>query len=88
VEFEFDANKSSSNLSKHAIDFIFAQSLWDDDSRLEIPALNFDEPRYRVPGLIGGKLWSAIITTYREDKIRIISVRRARRNEEELYHDR
>jgi uncharacterized DUF497 family protein len=87
MEFEFDANKSSSNKAKHDIDFIFAQSLWDDDSRLEIPALNFDEPRYRVLGLIGGKVWSAIIT-YRKDKIRIISVRRARRNEEELYHDR
>jgi uncharacterized protein len=85
MEFELDASKSSSNKAKHDIDFPAAQSLWDDTSRLEIPALNFDEPRHRVLGLIGKKVWSAIIT-YRHNKIRIISVRRARKNEEELYY--
>ena len=87
MEFEFDATKSSSNKAKHDIDFITAQSLWSDVSRLEIAAHSLDEPRFQVLGLIGDRVWSAFIT-YRDEKIRINSVRRARENEEKLYHDR
>jgi uncharacterized protein len=86
MEFEFDALKSSSNRAKHGIDFETAQSLWSDVSRLEIAAHSLDEPRFQVLGLIGGRVWSAFIT-YRGEKIRMISVRRARENEENLYND-
>jgi len=51
---------------------------------LEIPAKTTDEPRYLVVGIISEKHWSGIIT-YRKDKIRIISVRRSRPEEVELY---
>jgi uncharacterized protein len=87
MEFEFDLTKSSSNKAKHDIDFVTARALWDDVSRLEIAAHSLDEPRFQVLGLIGNKVWSAFIT-YRTDKIRIISVRRARENEEEIYYGR
>ncbi len=87
MEFEFDANKSDSNKSKHDIDFTAAQLLWDDDSRVEFPVPSVDEARFQVLGLIGDKVWSAFIT-YRNEKIRIISVLRARDYEEEKYHDR
>jgi len=56
-------------------------------SRLGITANSLDEPRFQVLGLIGDKVWSAFIT-YRNGKIRIISVRRARENEEDLYYGR
>lgn len=46
MPFEFDPNKSESNLEKHGIDFNDAQSLWDDEPLLEIPAKNLDEPRF------------------------------------------
>ncbi|MDJ1176104.1 BrnT family toxin [Roseofilum capinflatum] len=84
MEFEFDQNKSESNRSKHGINFVEAQELWDDPERLEIPARTEDEPRFLVIGQIAGKCWSAIIA-YRESKIRIISVRRSRKQEIELY---
>lgn len=87
MTFEFDAAKSSSNKAKHGIDFVTARALWDDVFRLETPALSIDEPRYQVLGLIGDRVWSAFIT-YRNEKIRIISVRRARENEEEQYYGR
>ena len=87
MNFEFDGTKSSSNKAKHGIDFITAQSLWDDALRLETPAQSADEPRYQVLGRIEGKIWSAFIT-YRNERIRIISVRRARENEEEQYNGR
>ena len=79
-----DDNKSESNKSKHGIDFLEAQELWDDPERLEIPARTEDEPRFFVIGQIAGKCWSAVIT-YREQRIRIISVRRSRNQEIALY---
>ena len=84
MPFEYDAKKSQSNREKHGIDFEEAQAIWDDAEYLEIPAKILDEPRWLVIGKIGGKCWSAVIT-YRGDKIRIISVRRSREEEIELY---
>ncbi len=82
--FEFDNDKSRANLEKHGIDFLAAQALWDDQDLLEVQAKTVDEPRYLVIGLIGSKHWSAVIT-YRGEKIRLISVRRSRKREVELY---
>ena len=84
MEFEFDPRKSAANKKKHGIDFIEAQVLWNDPDLLEIPAKTSDEPRYLVVGIISRKHWSGIIT-YRKDTIRIISVRRSRPEEIELY---
>ena len=82
--FEFDDLKSKSNFKKHGIDFIAAQALWDDSNLLEIPAKTLDEPRFLTIGKIKQKHWSAIIT-YRNGKIRLISVRRSRTEEVTLY---
>jgi hypothetical protein len=82
--FEFDPAKSAANLRKHGIDFIDAQALWRDPDRVEIPARSIDEPRIQVIGRIGNLVWSAFITP-RDDRIRIISVRRARDEEEATY---
>ena len=82
--FEYDDAKSDSNLQKHGIDFITAQLLWSDPNLLEIPAKTDDEPRYLMIGRIGSKHWSAVIT-YRQPNIRLISVRRSRQEEVELY---
>ena len=82
--FEFDPTKSKSNLAKHGIDFVAAQALWDDLDLLEIPAKKVDEPRFLVIGKIDEKHWAGVIT-YREGNVRIISVRRARGEEVEIY---
>jgi len=84
MEFEFNAKKSNSNKIKHGIDFNEAQALWDDPDLIEIPVRTSDEPRFLVIGIISGKHWSAVVT-YRADKIRIISVRRARQEEIDIY---
>ncbi|MEH2440857.1 BrnT family toxin [Nostoc sp.] len=84
MEFEFDLNKSETNKTKHGIDFIEAQKLWIDANFIEIPAQTTDEPRFLVIGKIAGKYWSAVIT-YRSDKIKIISVRRSRAEEVNIY---
>jgi hypothetical protein len=82
--FEFDAAKSESNRAKHGIDFVEAQSLWNDPMLLEIPAKTDDERRFLVIGRIDERHWSAVIT-YRGGNIRLISVRRALTEEVALY---
>jgi len=84
AEFEFDPAKSTANWQKHRMDFVQAQALWQDPMRVEVPARTVDEPRWLVIGRIDGKHWSAVVT-YREDRIRIISVRRARDEEVAIY---
>ena len=84
MEFEFDQNKSEANKSKHGIDFIEAQALWNDPELIEIPAKTSDEPRFLVIGVIEQKIWSGIIS-YRDERIRIISVRRSRPEEVDIY---
>ena len=84
MEFEFDPKKSDTNKQKHGIDFHEARVLWDDPDLIEIPVQTIDEPRYLVIGTIQGRHWSGVIT-YRSDKVRIISVRRSRKEEVEIY---
>jgi uncharacterized DUF497 family protein len=82
VEFEFDATKSEANLAKHGIDFVEAQALWSDESRLEISPNSgrTAQSRHRQWGtsLVG-------CDHSPEPRIRFISVRRSRIEEIELY---
>jgi uncharacterized protein len=84
VEFEFDPAKSAANLENHGIDFTQAQQLWQDVTRVEIPARTTDEPRWLVVGRIDGKHWSVVVT-YRLGRARTISARRSRKEEVALY---
>ncbi len=86
MDFEFDTSKSKANLEKHGIDFVEAQQLWEDKDRLEIEARTEDEPRSVLIAVLGQKLWLAFFT-YRKGRIRLISVRRARKEERELYYE-
>ena len=87
MQFEFDPAKSASNLAKHGVDFVQAQALWLDPDRLEVAARTTDESRWLVLGRIGAHVWAAVVTPRRE-ATRIISVRRARAEEEALYEGR
>jgi uncharacterized DUF497 family protein len=69
---------------KQGIVFYLAQALWDDSDLIEIPARTSGEPRFLVIGKISGEPWSAVIT-YRREKIRIISIRRSRKEEIDIY---
>jgi hypothetical protein len=82
--FEFDPDKSAANREKHGIDFVQAQALWEDTDYVEIPLKTVDEARFMVIGKIEGNVWSGIIT-YRGESVRIISVRRSRKEEIAVY---
>jgi len=84
MEFEFDNKKSERNEKKHGINFSEAQNLWKDNNRIEIPLKYLDEKRFLIISKVADGYWSAIFT-YRKNKIRIISVRRSRENEKEIY---
>ena len=86
MAFEFDPEKSAGNEAKHGIGFDDAQALWDDPWLLETPARTVGEPRFLAIGRIGERHWSAIFTR-RGDRIRLISVRRARKEEVERYEN-
>ena len=83
-KFDFDQNKSLSNAEKHGISFVEAQAIWLDPCLIEVQASFDDQARFLVVGIIKDKHWSAI-TTYRSPNIRIISVRRSRKSEVDLY---
>ena len=84
MDFEYGPPRSARNRRKHGTDFVEAQALWDDSNLLEIPARTDDEPRFLVMGRLAGVHWSAVIT-YRQDRVRVISVRRSREEEIALY---
>ena len=86
MKFEYDANKSESNKIKHGIDFEESQVIWDDPDRLRVPANTQGEPRFLLIGKIKNKHWSAVFTM-RGESVRIISVRRSRRNEVDKYEE-
>lgn len=86
MEFEFDPDKSAANKAKHGIDFVEAQALWLDDG-LEVVLSKHresEEERFLAIGRIDAKQWTAICT-FRGEAIRIISVRRARKEEVGYY---
>jgi uncharacterized protein len=87
MKFEFDPEKSRANKIKHGIDFEEAQFLWIEPNRVTFIARFEKEDRYGLIAIHQEVLWCAIFT-YRRGGIRIISVRRARKYEEELYHHR
>ena len=84
VGFEYDREKSAANKDEHGLHFDEAQELWRDPDLLEVPARTTDEPRWIAIGRLGGKHWSAVFTR-RGENIRLISVRRSRDEEVEVY---
>lgn len=87
MAFESDPDKGRSNKKKHGIDFEEAQQLWADGNLVEYRVKVMSEVRYVAIGMIEDKHWTAVIT-YREDNIRIISVRRSRNKEIKGYESR
>ena len=85
--FEFDESKSRASKAKHGVDFVEAQALWADEALVEVPARSDTEARSLVVGMMDGRHWSAFIT-YRDQSIRLISVRRSRPEEVAIYESK
>jgi len=84
MDFEYDPAKSRRNMRKHGIGFEEAKALWADEGRVLFPARSDTEVRFAMLAKREGRIW-AVFYTVRDDRVRIISVRRARPKEKELY---
>lgn len=87
MPFDWDPQKSIANKEKHGIDFETAKRLWFDENRVEIHASHPVEDRWILISKKDDKLWTAIYTL-RGNTIRIISVRRSREKEVDLYDEK
>lgn len=85
MQFIYDNKKSISNKTKHGISFEEAKELWSGPY-VELEARTIDEPRFMIIGKIHGKCYSWIYTI-RDESIRLISARRSRKSEEEIYYE-
>jgi uncharacterized DUF497 family protein len=87
MKFEWGPSRSESNEKKHGINFETAKELWMDENRVEIHAPHPLEDRIILIAKHLDKIWAAIYTI-RQDAIRLISVRRARQKEVDLYEEK
>ena len=82
--FEWDENKRRANIEKHGLDFNDAKDVFLDPRQFTYRSAHSREPRYVTVGTVGGLL-VAVVSTLRQEKIRIISARVARRSERIQY---
>jgi uncharacterized protein len=86
LEFEWDPAKAKSNLRKHSVPFLMACEIFKDESRVERADASGEhgEERWIVLGRIGHTILS-VVCTQREEQVRLISARKANRDEERIY---
>lgn len=87
IEFEWDEPKNQSNLIKHALRFEYAVLVFLDDNGIDFEDSRYDygARRYITTGFIENKLYT-VVYTKRNHKIRVISARRAHREERKNYY--
>ena len=83
--FEWDDAKNAANLAKHGISFEEAVTIWDGPVVTGQDELHQSEVREISFGLIGGTTVVCVVHTERNEKTRIISARKATRNERRLF---
>ena len=83
MDFEYDPVKSALNLAKHGIDFQEIQEIWEGKV-IAAPSRSSSESRFLAIGVLGAKYWTVIIRL-RDEKVRISSARRSRKNEIKYY---
>lgn len=83
IKFEWDEKKNKANIAKHGFSFSSAQMLFHSKHHV-VRSPYISEERFIAIGRINKRV-AVIVFTYRHDKIRIISIRRARKDEERLY---
>jgi len=89
VNFVWDENKNHANLKKHGVDFYDAVRAWYDPDRLDFFDAEHsldEEIRWIFLGAVAGVVLFVVETEPDEETVRIISVRRALKHEQEVYY--
>jgi hypothetical protein len=86
MDIEFDRAKDASNRDKHGVSLAFGEQVFGDDDRIVIASHRpvDGEDRFKVVGLVDGKLWTAVYVM-RGTAVRFVSVRRSNDGEERAY---
>jgi len=85
VEFEWDGKKAESNLKKHGVDFADAALVLFDELAVTIRDHNEEEARFITIGADAMGRTLVVIYTWRGDRVRLISARRATSQERRKY---
>lgn len=87
LKFEWHKAKADSNWRRHGVSFELATSAFKDPFAIERPddRQDYGEPRFVILGMAEGQVLLFVAYTERDDRIRIISARRATQIEEDDY---
>ncbi|MGI9283652.1 MAG: BrnT family toxin [Endozoicomonas sp.] len=87
MEFEWDEKKNEANWIKHRVDFSDALYVFLDDSRIEREDIrnHYGETRYQTMGMTEQGVLFVIFTERSNDTIRLISARKANKQERKWY---
>jgi uncharacterized protein len=84
--FEWDDDKALANLAKHKVSFEFATMVFDDPHAVDLDDHRFEYEEFRAMTIgLSGEVLLSVIYTLRQDRIRIITARRATSNEARFY---
>lgn len=89
MQFEWDTKKAESNLSKHRVSFIEAQTVFDDPLYVDFYDPDHSEAEHRYIIIEESSKNRILLVSYteREDKIRIISARQVTKQELKAYQE-
>ncbi len=87
MRFEWDENKRLANIRKHGFDFADVSSIFNSDTvTVEDDRYNYGEQRFMTLAFLQGRI-IAVVHTENDDLVRIISVRKASKYEQQIYFD-
>jgi len=88
MRYIFDLKKRTANLKKHGYDFEDAQQVIESGCTVtfEDRRFDYDEQRFITLGVLRGGV-VVIATAETDETLRVISMRKAERNEEKIYYD-
>ena len=87
MDIEWDLRKATENLRKHSVDFADAVIALEDENALTIEDKDHDEQRFKTLGMGPGlNILYVVHTDRNNDRIRIISARKADHSETKQYY--
>ena len=87
IQFLWDESKRTKNIMQHGLDFMDARAVFEGRTvTLDDERFDYDEQRLMTLGYLGAMPVS-IVHTESDEQIRVISFRKATRNEEVLFYE-
>ena len=85
MKFIWHEDKRINNMSKHGLDFALTHLVFENDTfTFEDNRMVYNEQRFVTMGLLNGDV-VVVVHTEKENEIRVISLRKAVKNEQKLY---